>query len=101
MSGFDDHFLHRLAFANGEGLKLLQDFETFQVVNTSSQVLYLVGDWRRVAAQKKTAQFGEVISHWPCEPQTRLSRGNNLEHLTGARFQISEELFLPENHKSV
>lgn len=35
LSGFDDHFLHRLAFASGEGLKLLQELETFQVVLTS------------------------------------------------------------------
>lgn len=36
LSGFDDHFLHGPPLANGEGLKLLQDSETFQVVNTSS-----------------------------------------------------------------
>lgn len=37
MSGFDDHFLHTLAFANGEGLKLLIYFEKlFQVVEHDS-----------------------------------------------------------------
>lgn len=37
LSGFDDHFLHSLATANEEGLKLSKDSETFQVVNTSLQ----------------------------------------------------------------
>lgn len=74
MSGFDDHFLHSPAFANGEGLKLLQDLETFQVVNTIPSA----ADCKRGSAEKKGGRLGEVISHWPDKLQTAPSKCHDL-----------------------
>lgn len=77
MSGFDDHFLHSLAFANEEGLKLIQDLETFQVVKHESSA----AECKRMDTEKRLT-LGEVIPYWPYKLQTAPNKYNILHQLS-------------------